>query len=162
VAGGLASSALVSARYRLRPGLGLRLYLLAFGTIWVGVIIVGAIGSADVVSMLISAGMLAFGVGFVGRTAFALVEVRNDGMLVRNVFHTRFFGWDEIEGFSVQRGKGYASPWGRTVVVLLTNGEAQTLDATLRYHGFTGGHDDVVEAARRLKISLKEASQPPT
>jgi hypothetical protein len=145
---------------RIRPSLSLRVYLWAFGAVWVAVLVPGVISTHDdapFVSLL----MAVLGGAFVIRSASAKVEVRPDGLFVRNVFQTWSFRWNEVQDFRVQRGTSLGWPFGRTVTVLLSNGEAVPLDATIRSHAFTGGHDDVVEFVRRLKISHQRHSTPP-
>lgn len=146
----------MDASYRIRPGIGLRLYLGVFAGIWVGLLVyshVATDGAQPVVTIL----MLFTGAAYLGRAAFTKVEVRLDGVLVRNVWGTSFFPWDEVEGFRVHRGLGSMMAFGRSVTALLSNGQSLTMDATARYWAFTGGFDDVTEMSRRLGISLKAA-----
>jgi hypothetical protein len=146
----------VERSYRITLGRWLRLYIVAFGVLWIGllvqVMLAGNIGSWFVPVILGLLGALWF-TRFFGLA----VDVGPEGVVVRNLFRTMRLPWQRIDGFRVQRGLGFGSPLGRTVCLLLDGGDALTIDATMRSWAFTGGHRQVQEMVVRLQASLDEA-----
>jgi hypothetical protein len=146
----------VERSYRITTGIGLRLFIIVFGAIWIGIlmeIMLDAKSPARYLPLiLILVGCLWF-----SRIFRLVVEVGPEGIVVRNLFRTIRLPWERIDGFRVQRGLGFGSPLGRTVSLLLDGGDALTLDATMRSWAFTGGHQQVREMAARLLASLEEA-----
>ena len=142
--------------YRITTGTGLRLYIIVFAAIWIGIlmeIMLHAKGPARYLPLVI----ILLGCLWFSRIFGLVVEVSSNGIVVRNLFRTIRCPWERIDGFRVQRGLGFGSPLGRTVSLLLDGGDALTLDATMRSWAFTGGHDAVRETAARLQASLEQA-----
>jgi hypothetical protein len=145
----------VERSYRITTGIGLRLYIVVVGAIWIGILIqvvLDATSPARYLPLI----LILVGCLWLSRIFRLVVEVIPDGIVVRNLFRTIRLPWERIDGFRVQRGQ-FGSPLGRTVSLLLDGGDAITLDATMRSWGFTGGHQQVREMAARLQASLEEA-----
>jgi hypothetical protein len=145
----------VDRSYRITLGIGLRLYIAVFATIWIGSlmwIVVGEDASWAIPLIMSLAGALFF-VRFFGLAA----EVGPEGVVVRNLLRTHRLPWERIDGFRVQRGLGIGSPLGRTATVLHDTDEALTIDATMRSWAFTGGHRQVQEIVARLQASREAA-----
>ena len=146
----------VERSYRITVSTGLRLYLIAFAALWIAIVVLSVLEGSG------PGRLLPLIVGLVGGLWFArilsiAVEVNAEGIVVRNLFRTTRLTWERIDGFRVQRGLGFASPLGRTVSLLLDEGDALTLDATMRSWGFTGGHQQVREMAAKLQASREAA-----
>jgi hypothetical protein len=146
----------VERSYRITLGTGLRLYVIAFGALWIGLLVALMFEERD------TSPLFPLLMGLVGGLWFArilglAVEVNPLGVVVRNLFRTTRVPWERIDGFRVQRGLGFASPFGRTVSLLLDGGDALTIDATMRSWAFTSGHEQVRKMAATLQASREEA-----
>jgi hypothetical protein len=82
--------------------------------------------------------LIAIGLAFGIRTTSLGFVADESGLLVRNFFQTRQFGWGEVEDFRWGR-LVMGMPFGRVIYALLRNGEVICLDISAFYWGFPFG-----------------------
>lgn len=134
---------------QIRQPLVVRIYIVCFSFLWVGLLLWGVVTSPSVAPGAIF--MLAFGVAFVVRIEGLRLVADESGLLVRNFFRTWRFGWAEVEDFRLGRPV-MGLPFGQVIHVLLRNGEVVTADISASHWGFTfGGNAKREQLLQRLR-----------
>lgn len=128
----------------MRLPLPMRVYVGVFGIFWLGGVATGLVRMFPQPETLVLVAMLVFGATLVYRMLRLEVVANGEGLLVRNHFRTRRYGWDEVEDFRLG-SPGFGLPFGKVVYVLLAGGDVTTLDVTMRW-GLTGRSRDKIAA----------------
>jgi PH (Pleckstrin Homology) domain-containing protein len=118
------------ARVVLRAPALARAYTVVFGVVWCGFVALGLVaaigaGSPGAVIPLI---MLGFGAAFMTRLFIMIVVADETGLLVRNLYRTRHFGWSQVEDFRIGASTGFRRR--KSIYVLLRDGEIFPLEVT--------------------------------
>jgi len=87
------------------------------------------------------------------------VIANEEGLLIRNIYRTSRYRWEEIEGF--RTGRPSFQPFGKQIHVLLRNGEIAPVDVSIRFFRFSGGEARVQEMLTRLRAWLPPTIPPP-
>jgi hypothetical protein len=126
------------APVKLRAPVISRAFIVIFGVVWCGFVtlaLVAAIGSGSPGAM-IPLIMLCFGATFMTRIFILTVVADQRGLLVRNLFRTRQFGWGQVEDFRIGASSGFRGR--KSIYVLLRDGEILPLEVTNpRFYGPT-------------------------
>jgi hypothetical protein len=120
----------------MRQPVAVRVYIICFSLLWIVLSAASMIPSpfnTPIAMILIIIGLA------VGIRSVSLKCVADEsGLLVRNFFATRHFGWDEVEDFRWGRPV-MGMPFGQVIYLLLRNGEVVALDISASYWGFPFG-----------------------
>jgi hypothetical protein len=120
----------------MRPPAAVRVYIICFILLWI--VLFAASGIASPFNTPIAIILIVFGLA-VGIRSVSLKFVADEsGLLVRNFFRTRHFGWDEVEDFRWGR-LVMGMPFGQVIYLLLRNGEVVALDISASHWGFAFG-----------------------
>ncbi len=111
----------------IRLPIAIRIYGACFGLVWVGFLI-AAITSSKASEIPFAAFMAIFGAAFIYRFVGVWIVADESGLLIRNLYRTWRFRWDEVDDFRL--GRPMAMPFGQVIHVLLRNGEVVTADVT--------------------------------
>jgi apolipoprotein N-acyltransferase len=118
-----------------------RIYIICFSLLWIGLSTASMIASPynTPIAMILIAIGLAFGIRI---TSLGFVADES-GLLVRNFFQTRQFGWGEVEDF--RWGRLMGMPFGQVIYALLRDGELVSLDISTSYWGVPFGRRPKME-----------------
>jgi len=114
-------------RVEIRQPLLLRIYIIGFGVVWVGLLIRSIVTSPES-GIGVAIVMIVIGVAFMTRIASLKCVADGSGLFVRNFFSSRRLAWAQVEDFRL--GRPMAAPFGYVIHVLLLDGGVLTLDAT--------------------------------
>jgi len=125
----------------MRQPMAARIYIICFSLLWIGLSTASMIASPynTPIAMILIAIGLAFGIRI---TSLGFVADES-GLLVRNFFQTRQFGWGEVEDF--RWGRLMGMPFGQVIYALLRNGELVSLDISASYWGVPFGRRPKME-----------------
>lgn len=131
----------VDRRVSIRPPLA-RIWIVGFSIFWCGFLIVSSLPpDRDPVGLVVTAGMLVFGVGLGYRLLRLGASTEGDVLVIRNNFRTRRLARREIEAFRV--GEVNAGlPIGRAIFVLLTDESVVQIDGAMSLGPLGGGRLD--------------------
>lgn len=121
----------MSEPLRIRQPTALRIYIVAFGVFWCGIVAVGFVSLVPRPEALIPLGMLMFGGSLTYRMFRLEVVADGTGLLIRNYYRTHRYHWEDVEDFRLGSPM-MAMPFGKVIHALLANGEIVTLDVTMR------------------------------
>ena len=127
----------MTERVEIRPPMAQRIYIVAFGIIWCGFLVVAIVATHSATS-IVPLIMIAFGATMFYRMFQLSVIADETELLIRNHFGTKHIERSEIEDFRVGRAT-MGMPFGKVIHVLLRNGEIMTLDVTMRPWFFGNG-----------------------
>ncbi len=116
----------------IRLPLPMRVYVGVFAVVWLSGVGRGLVDVFPRPETLVLVVMLAFGATLVYRNLRLDVVANADGLLVRNHFRTRRYGWHEVEDFRLG-SPGFGLPFGKVLYALLATGDVTTLDVTMRW-----------------------------
>jgi hypothetical protein len=126
----------------MRQPVAVRVCIICFSLLWIVLSAASMIPSpfnTPIAMILIVIGLA------VGIRSVSLKCVADEsGLLVRNFFQTRQFGWGEVEDFRWGR-LVMGMPFGRVIYALLRNGEVVSLDISASYWGFPFGRRPKME-----------------
>lgn len=117
----------------MRQPAAVRVYMICFILLWI--VLVAASGIAPPFNTPIAIVLIVFGLALGIRSVSLKCVADESGLLVRNFFRTRHFGWDEVEDFRWGRPV-MGMPFGQVIYLLLRNGEVVALDITASHWGF--------------------------
>lgn len=120
----------------MRQPAAVRVYIICFSLLWIVLSATSMIASPfnTPIAMI----LIVFGLALGIRIMFLKVVADESGLLVRNFFRTRHFGWDEVEDFRWGRPV-MGMPFGQVIYLLLRNGEVVTLDISASHWAFAFG-----------------------
>jgi len=142
----------------IRLPLWMRVYIVGFGIFWV-VFLFASLFRPSTAQPFVPILLIVVGVVFFARIISQVVIANEDGLLVRNVYRTSRYRWEDVEGF--RTGRPSFQPFGKQINLLLRDGEIVPIDVSVRLWRFTGGEASVQEMLTRLRAWLPPTIPPP-
>jgi hypothetical protein len=136
----------------MRLPLALRIYGIAFGVVWCGVLAAGTVSGAVAGSLgaLVPLAMLIVGGTFLVRMNLQSVRINGSTVIVRNILSTRRIDRADVEGVRLGRAH-WPQAIGTAVILLTTDNRLVCIDVTHHSGILLGGRQRAEAVATDLR-----------